>query len=647
MKAKHAIGITVNGNEVRAAFLSLVRGKARIKALESTTLDTPLEQLDSTNKSSLEPVNDLENAFDINEPLLNQDEAAGAASDGNPNIGKVYTLLDKFQNLRASIAINAPHLTVKYDFVNKVNAPSKKERLRAKIDIWGGDAGDGRHQKYISAHGDKILLVDYEYNPPVLDLMEEVNQFRANNLSLVLMDTNELALVDLVKEIYKFEKDEITAIVYVEQDFSRVIFLKGSDLYHITPTLHKGSLSDDVLDVLYSRIIFAQDHYFIPEIGKILVAGHSSRLKAKYYFRQKFPAAIVGYLNSKKIQSDLRFKDRGLLFSRYAVPIALAWKALLKNVVKSTETNFLPEHILDRQKLPKLALHGYALLAIIVVTVSLFTWALVTKKLEVSQVTRRMETLKQQIDNNKALTDRVHDFDGQIREMDRKIALVDSFGTGFEESTMFLQVLNQGIRQTGNIWIQSINKKEETVAITGMAIQRDKIPVLASSIGGANLKKVTRSTYEGNDVFTFQLEKQMDAANMKNQATFMFNDRPPISRNTSALNQTETAANLARNEKNDRSATQANGRQLSGGSAVASDYAYGLRIGVYQTPRQAAKAGKYFKEKGYELKLSPLETKGKTQYALTVGSFSKIEEAQKLQDALGANGQVVRFKKSG
>ena len=74
MKTKHAIGITINGNEVRAAFLSLVRGKARIKALESTKLDIPLENSKLNTRNSPESLNDLENAFDIQEPILDQDD---------------------------------------------------------------------------------------------------------------------------------------------------------------------------------------------------------------------------------------------------------------------------------------------------------------------------------------------------------------------------------------------------------------------------------------------------------------------------------------------------------------------------------------------------------------------------------------------
>jgi len=512
MKAKHAIGITVNGNEVRAAFLSLIHGKARIKALESVKLDAPIEGNDNSDKSSANAVNDFDSPFDVIESESDAEKRAVDSAEeieGDKNVSKIYALLEKFKNMKANLAINAPHLTVKYDIVDKDQVPNKRKR-KQDIKLEAKPGVESRGQKYLPASDDRSIMVDYDYHPPILDVLDEVNQFRSGNLNIVLMDTSELALSELVREIYKFEKTEITAIVYIEQDFSRVIFLKGRDIYHITPILHKGSVAEDVLEVLYSRIIFAQDHYFIPEISKILVAGHSSRLKAKYYFRQKFPSAIVGYLNSKKIQSDLRFKDRGMLFSRYAVPIALAWKALLKDVVKSKSSNFLPEYILDRQTLPKLAAHGYLILFLLICTVSFFTYSLVQKELELEKVNKVIHNVQMQLGNNKALTERVAAYDDEILDIERKIALVDSFSKGYDQSIQFLQILNKNIQATGDIWITSLTFSKEVVKVQGTAKKREQIPALANAIGGASLKKVTRATYQGVNVFAFHLEKRLD-----------------------------------------------------------------------------------------------------------------------------------------
>jgi len=517
MKQKFAIGITINGTEVRAAFLSLVRNKAVIKALESTKLPHPLEHARIKERVIPESIDDLENAFDISAPdMVDHDDNVTEVDEENErdlNVSAIYNLLDKFQNIKAQLAINSPILTVKYDYLEKAAVEKDKDfrkKIKDKISIWGNEDDEIRRTNYVEISDSRYLLVDYEYHPPILDLMEDVNQFRSGNLNLVLMDTSELALVDLVREIYKFEKDEITAIIYIEEDFSRVIFLKGPDIYHITPIVHKGSTSEDVLEVIYSRIIFAQDQHFIPELNKILVAGHSSRLKAKYYFRQKFPYAITGYLNSKKIQSALRFKDRGLLFSRYAVPIALAWKALQKNVYNSNANNLLPEYIVDRQRMPKLAAHGYVLLLTLALTAFAFTWVVIKKKVEIRNVKHQVTHVTTQIENNRALTDRVASFDNQIFELENKISLVDSFSQGYDDKINFLNQLNHNVRQIGDLWISELKINGTQINISGKAKRRDKIPILANALGGAKVKKVQRSEHNGQNVYAFYLDKTIN-----------------------------------------------------------------------------------------------------------------------------------------
>ncbi|MFQ6113250.1 MAG: hypothetical protein ACE5NG_04070 [bacterium] len=424
----------------------------------------------------------------------------------------VYSLIDKFHDYKTNVGINAPVLTVKYDKINSetiARDKNFKKKIKQKIDIWGSN-DESRRTNYLNIRSDKILKIDYEYHPPIVDLIEEVNQFRAGHLNLVLMDTNELALVDLIKEIYKLKKEDITAIIYIEQDFSRVIFLRGQTIYHITPIIHKGSMSKDVLDVIYRKIIYAQDQHFIPELNNIFLASHCSKLKAKRYFRQKFPYAITGYINSKKILSELRFKDRGLLFSRYAIAIALAWKALQKRVAASKNTNFLPDYLLERQKMPKLAFHGYILLLLLGISAFAFTSLLITKNVEIRKVVHKNKLIKSQLENNQSLADKVKYFDEQINVFQRKISLVDSFSQGYDESIQFLNKLNQSIHKTGDIWITQLHKQGSRVNIQGTSRRRDKIPSLSAALGGASLKKVTRSKLHNTKVFNFQMEKKIE-----------------------------------------------------------------------------------------------------------------------------------------
>ena len=258
MKIKNAIGISINGNNVKAAFLSIIKGKVYIQGLQSTTLAAPLESTLTNDNDKIEEniANDLEKAFEIQhqpDEDIDTNTELVVKSTKDSNVSIIYALLDKFKDISTKVGINAPVLTVKYEMVDNDAVPKDNKRLREKIGFGEGNANGIHSSKYQRINSEKTLRIEYEHHPPVLDLIDDVNQFRRGNLKLEMMDTNELALAFLVAKCYKLRKEYTTAIVYIEPDFSRVIFLSGRKIHHITPIIHKGSISKDVLHAVYSK----------------------------------------------------------------------------------------------------------------------------------------------------------------------------------------------------------------------------------------------------------------------------------------------------------------------------------------------------------------------------------------------------------
>jgi Tfp pilus assembly protein PilN len=130
--------------------------------------------------------------------------------------------------------------------------------------------------------------------------------------------------------------------------------------------------------------------------------------------------------------------------------------------------------------------------------------------MELRKVTRRVEGMKNQIASNQSLTEEVKSYDGQIIDLEKKIKVVESYMQGYEATVAVLDLLNQSVRSTGEIWLTDLRKQNNKLDITGMSRRREQIPTLANALGGANLKKVTRSDLHGEKVFTFQLEKTLE-----------------------------------------------------------------------------------------------------------------------------------------
>ena len=55
------------------------------------------------------------------------------------------------------------------------------------------------------------------------------------------MDTNEISLVNLARKNFHFhDPNEISVIIQVETEFSRIIFMKGDDLYTVSPIINES-----------------------------------------------------------------------------------------------------------------------------------------------------------------------------------------------------------------------------------------------------------------------------------------------------------------------------------------------------------------------------------------------------------------------
>ena len=342
----------------------------------------------------------------------------------------------------------------------------------------------------------------------------------------------------------------------------------------------------------------------------------------------------------------MRFKDRGLLFSRYAVPIALAWKSLQKGVYSSNKTNLLPDYIVDRQKLPKLAAHGYLLLFLLALTATSFSFLISQKKVEIRQIQTRIASIKQQISNNKSLTDRVTSFDSKIIDIEKKIALADTFSKGYDLPVEFLTLLNKSIRETGDIWITDLKISGTKISFSGLARRRNKIPQLATKLGGANVKKITRALYRNTNVFSFNMDR--DIKHLKKSIhieQFMHKPAQNVKIASSAQNPFSSA--ITRKGIKLTSETHADTKGQTANTVRVSIYK--LLIGQFDSRKKAAAAADKFRSKGYSVDIMGRASKSDKGmvYDVYVGAYKSREIAQKLSDKLavksGIHNKVVKI----
>jgi hypothetical protein len=509
MATKQALGLAVSGTEVRLALLSSHNGKIHIEGLERARLRTTLENKPAVEEENNPAEGENNDAFGLKTAVREKENNAaaptGGAQNDNGNLEILYRLLEKYTKRKTRIAFNVPLSMVKYQRPEAALATERPAEA-------GKDADSSFAEEVLTAHDGSRLIMSYEKQPPTMSLMRDVNEFLRGHLYLALMDSTEVALANLARRDDDAAAGKISAIVYIEDDFTRLIFMRGKDLIHVSSIIHENTASPDILEVIYRKLIYEQDEAQIPEIATILLAGKSSRIKAREFFAAYFQAARVDYLTSPEV-TGLSSNDmqRGV-FSEFAVPIALAWKTLEPKSPFFIPTNLLPQDLLDQQQILKLNYHGYILLALAGLVAFFMTWQIGRLHNNIRDLRKTNAELERKIASNQETVDRVLLLDNQCQRLKMNLAMADSLSLGHDEFLAFLKKLNNSVGRVGNIGVDEIITSNKGFSVRGTSLSREAIPLLAERLERASLSQVTRveSELAKRKYFSFNLERRSE-----------------------------------------------------------------------------------------------------------------------------------------
>ena len=505
---KQALGLAVSGTEVRLAHLVFNKGRLHIEALERARLKTTLEfQRTDDDKLPNYAEADGKDAFGMKESAAEAQNGQRAEMN-SANLETLYGLLERFTRKKIKAGFNVPLSMVNYLRPN--NPFAGTQTAIDRVSATDKDAGPNWGHQPLRSKDGVSMVISYERQPPTLSLLRDLKGYLRGHLRLALMDTSEMALASLARSSMKLEANRVTAIIYIEDDFTRLIFLRGEELFHVSSIIHERATSPDILEVIYRKLIYEQDEVNMPIISAILLAGKGYRIDAREFFAERFEGAVINYLASDRFGRFPSNERERETFSEFAVPIALAWKLLQPQNPFCHPLNLLPQEVRDQQEVLKMSYHGYALLAITGLVAFLLTWQILKVRSDISSTRVKNTQLELKIKDNQSTVDQVLDLDNQSQRFSKNLMLPDSLSRGHDEFLLFLQKLNASVRRAGSLWVDEILKQKDGFSISGTSMNRETIPVLAEKLGGANLRKVTRAEASSRKMFQFELEHRND-----------------------------------------------------------------------------------------------------------------------------------------
>jgi hypothetical protein len=481
-----AIALFVDGLDLKLAKLSLKKGSIVLDALQSATLASKLEERHVADITS-ETLSESADAF-----ALPADAGSEAAGDNN---SVLLSLLSKYptSGYIFCYAVAEPSIyyhTLESDFGLKGN----KLKVRVLDELRNVRAVQPQLDAidFFPSAEKNLICVVREDGITMLHALEDIKPFLGKRLpKIALIESADVALMNIARANYGFAADEITAIIYIGVEFSRLIFMKGSEFFHFAPVLGEGFDSPNIQNTVYSRLLLEQDNMGIAHIDKILLAGESKRIGFDDFLRKQLPDVDAQYLRTPYLDSSAVSQEVQERIPEFAVPIATAWKVLDDDHPAFYGINILPESVREEQRTFKLGWHGYALLSLVFLSTLFFTREYASKRQELSNKQQTLSQLQNRVEENEKLKVAISEKNDQRSRYNTALAVYDSLVPGYDRWNKYIAQLTKGVEDLRGIWITEVHALSDgAMSVQGYALYRARIPRIAALFDNSTLTKV-------------------------------------------------------------------------------------------------------------------------------------------------------------
>ena len=243
---KTAVAVFVDGLELKYVRMSIKGGRTILRDCKTVALQKKLEEKNAmaADESGLSDLS-------ITDAFSTQNINMAGDTDGTTNSSVLLGLLSDLGSSRKytlSYAISEPAIT--YQEIES-NYGLKGEKLKKRI---LNDLKTSRtYIPSMDAVGtiptstDGLLTLIREDGVHIYNLLSELKPFMGGRVPTVkLVESSDVALLEIVRSQYELQEEEVSVIVYVGYDFSRLIFMQGENYLHFAPIISEGFGSPNI-----------------------------------------------------------------------------------------------------------------------------------------------------------------------------------------------------------------------------------------------------------------------------------------------------------------------------------------------------------------------------------------------------------------
>ncbi|MCK9408960.1 MAG: hypothetical protein WCX28_05535 [Bacteriovoracaceae bacterium] len=506
-EGKTILGIFVDGLDVKFVHLALKNKRIILHDVKTVNLVKRLEERVAGSESGGGSENfDMMDSLEASGVKDEFAEATGGASNSEVIIG----LLSEYPTTAYQLVYSISEPSIYYQQFEDnfgLTGNKLKRKLVDELSATRSVKPTLDSLSYISAAEGQILSVIREDGLGLLDLIDSVRDFLGKRTpKLQFVETSDISLMNLVRANYELGESEVSIIVYVGTEFSRLIFMKGQFFFHFAPVISEGRLTPNIENTIYSRILLEQDSAGIVRIDRIFLAGEAVKIDLKQFLAPQFAEAPIEYLISTMLDTS-EFQDNPeTIVSEYAIPIASAMRALEPKNKAYYEIDLLPTSYREGQKVFKLAWHGYLLLLLIFGTTFFFTSRFAELNEDVRRSRSDLQKKQEQLAENQRLQGILDDLIVQNSQYEAALRVYDELMPNYNRWSKMFNHLTGSVESVNSVWIKDISARgDSTLELTGFTLYRQRIPRIANMFENATLQTVDIESIRGKDIYRFVL----------------------------------------------------------------------------------------------------------------------------------------------
>jgi Tfp pilus assembly protein PilN len=505
---KTAVALFVDGLELKFVRMSLKGGRIVLRDCKTVALQ---KKLDEKNAMATEenPMSDLS----IADAFTPQNIDLGTEADGATNSSVLLGLLNELgspKKYTLSYAISEPAVTYQELESNFALTGEKlKKRVLEELKISRTVAPPLDCIETIPTSTDGLLTLIREDGIQIYNLLSELKPFLGGRVPLVkLVESADVALLELVRSQYELQEEEVSVLVYVGYDFSRLIFMQGEHYLHFAPVISEGFGSPNIENTLYSRILLEQDNIALTRIDRILLIGESHKVNLRDSLAPQFSSAQVEYLQAPTIELDQMEESPAEVVSEYAIPILTAWKTLEPKNPSFYDINLIHDRIIEGQRVLAIAWHGGVVALLIIISIVYYWTAILNRATETRRANDELERLQGRLAELDIFRQRKDALTSDINRYSDATTVYDELAPGSDRWSRILHYIANSVEDLNSVWIYSIKPDNSTpgaIMISGRSIYRGRIPRLAGVFEKATLKEVRTVTIRKKVLYEFDI----------------------------------------------------------------------------------------------------------------------------------------------